>query len=543
MRYIKGVALFGLIILFSFGCAQFGKVIGKFLTGTTDDLNEASTQVRYTRNTYPPEINTTEVGYFDDWIAGRNAVGINSFKREGAGMLKIDGTVTANGVEIPYVDNGAYGMFLDGLEPQTVEIKTNSGQEVSFYVEPIEEVNIKNVNGGSGELDLTKDLVLEFEEPTHYENKDMRLLLLTDFMGTRSWMDVANFKAVEKVVIPAEAFKHLPGVRPNEGESYLLVERYKVSPNINEGIGAAQVLSISWDAVPVTVTNRPQLIHGIDATGEIENDKGNIEYRAAKPNAFLGKPFSEGKKFALTSLTVRATKLKQQRSKTTSSTSYYSNYKVTTTTTTTQTRKFPTLPDIFWDNLIDGMYEGVVATLNKNMGAEFIPMDQVTAAPSFQKLEPIDDGITEVEVQKSYPGTKPLLPTTFGAIMSSVSTTFASDRIDAKLIDELGVDGLVAVTVDLEMPWEEFTLTPRMSFRITGAPNGYLYGPTVFAEGVITGQGVELDEAKENSEIGIDLLNQIVQQEQLIQAFDEALRELQATEQSHGYEKIWALQD
>lgn len=547
MRYLKGTIILGLLLVTGFGCAQFGKVVGKFLTSTTDDLNQASTQVRYTRNTYPPEIKTTEVSYFDDWTAGRNAVGINTFKREGAGMLKIDGTVTANGTPIPYVDNGAYGMFLDDLEPQKVEIKTTSGQEVSFLVEPIEEVKIKSVNGGSGEVDMSRDLVLEFEEPDHYANKNMRVLMLMDFMGTRSWMDVANFKAAEKVVIPAEAFKHMPGVRPNDGDSYLLVERYKVSPNINEGIGVAQILSLSWDAVPVTVTNRPKLIHGIGTTGEIEDEKGKVEYQVSKPNAFLGKPFSKGKKFALTSLSVRATKLKRERTETStsSSTSYYGGNKVTTTTTrtTTYTKQFPTLPDVFWDNLINDMYEDVLATLNKNMGAEFIPMEEVINAPSFQKLPVIEDDITEVEVSKSYPGTRTLLPTSFGAIMSSISTTFASDRFDAKLINELGVDGLVAVTVDLEMPWDKDTLVPRMSFRITGAPNGYIYGPTVFAEGVIVGEGVDFDEAKEDSEIGIDLLNKIVQQENFIKAFDRALQELKAEEQRHGYEKIWAIQD
>ncbi len=543
MRYLKGIIFLGLIIGFGFGCMQVGKIVGKLLTSSTSDLNEASTQIRYIRNTYPPEVNTTEVSYFDDWQAGRNAVGINSFKRDGIGMLKIDGTVTANGSPIPYVDNGAYGMFLDDLEPQTVEIKTSSGQEVSFRVEPIEEVNITSVNGGSGEINLEEDLVLEFDEPANIENKNMRVMLLMKVMGARAWVDIANFQAAKKVTIPAEAFKHLPGVNPETGDSYLLVERYKVSPNQYDDIGVAQVLSLSWDAVPVTVSNKVKQVNGIRVQAESEDDDGVIKYTASKPNAFLGRPFSAGKTFALTSLTVRATKLKQSRTESSSSTSYYGNYKVTTTTTTTETRKFPTLPDVFWDNFLDDMHEDVLATLNQNLGAEFIPMETVLNAPSYQKLTPIDDKITEVEVSKSYANTKSLLPTTFGAIVASISSTFASDRPDARLIDELGVDGLVAITIDLEMPWDEFTLSPRMSFRITGAPNGYIHGPTVYAEGVIEGEGVELEEAKENSELGIDLVNQIVRQEALIQAFDQALKGLKAEEQKYGYEKIWAIQE
>lgn len=547
MRLLKGIIFFGIITGIAIGCVQVGKLAGKLMTSSTDDLNEASTQIRYMRNIYPPEANTTEVGYFDNWEAGRNTIGINSFKRNGVGMLKIDGTVTANGDPLPYVDNGAYGKFLDNLEPQTVEIETVSGQKVSYQVGPVEAVRLTSVNGGSGEVDLGQDLVLEFDVPENSVHKNMRVMLLMKIMGARAWTDIAMIKESEKVVIPAETFKHLPTLGLQTGDSYLMVERYKVSPNTYEGIGAAQVLSLAYDTMPVHVSNKPKRLNGIRVEGEIEDEDGTISYTASKPNAFLGKPFSAGKTFALTSLTVRATKLKQSRTDVSTSTSYQTfgdtRYKVTTTTTKTETRKFPTLPEPFWDLFLNTMYEDVLATLNNNFGANFIPVETVVQAPSYKELEPIDDEITEVEVSKSYKGTKPLLPTTFAAIMSSISTTFASDRVDARLISELGVDGLVAVTVDLEMPWEEFSLSPRLSFRITGAPNGYIYGPTVYAEGIITGNGVELDEAKENTEIGLDLVNQIVRQPTLIDAFNRSLKELKAEEQKHSYEEIWALQE
>ncbi|MEX0609314.1 MAG: hypothetical protein WD016_11610 [Balneolaceae bacterium] len=542
MRSLKIIFSILLISGLSVGCVQFGKVVGKFLTSSTSDLNESSTQIRYVRNTYNPEVKTTEVSYFKDWNAGRNMVGLNSFKREGAGMLKIDGTVKSNGNEIPYIANGAYAEFVDDLSPQTIDIETVSGQQISFTVSPIEEVKIKSVNGGSGEIDLSKDLVLEFNEPAQSENPNMRAMLLMDFMGTRSFADIANFKAADKVVIPAEAFKHLPGLNPITGDSYLMIERYKVTPHTSGGIGAAQILSLSWDTVPVKVSNNVKQINGLPVKNTIEDENGTFTYNASKPNAFLGKPFSKGKKFALTSLTVRATKLQQSRSESSSSTAYYSSYSVKTTTTTTETRAFPKLPEVFWDNLLNSMYTDVTATLQNNFDIEFIPVEEVLKAPSYAKLKPIEDGITQVEVSKSYKGTKPLLPTTFSAIMGSISTTFASDRIDARLLNELGVDGLIAITIDLEMPWEEFSLSPRMSFRITGAPNGYLYGPTVFAEGVIHGNGIELDEVNQE-EVNIELLNQIVRKDALISAFDDALRALKAEESKHGYEQIWALQD
>lgn len=544
MRFSKAILVFILVSGLSFGCVQVGKIAGRFLTSSTGDLNETATQVRYIRNTYPPEAKTTEAQYFKDWQAGRNSVSLTSFKRDGAGMLKIDGTVAANGEPLEYIANGTFGRFLDDLTPQKIDVETTSGQRISFEVAPVEAVKIKSINNGSNEIDLTKDLIIELDEPANAQHKNMRVMLLIKVVGARGWLDVANFKAADKVVIPAETFKHLPGVQPETGDSYLMVERYSVSPNIHEGIGAAQVLSLSWDAVPVKVTNPVKLIHGIPVTGKIEDENGTIQYSASKPNAFLGKPFSAGKKLALTSLTVRATKLKQQRAESSSSTGYYGTYTMKTTTTSTETRQFPKLPDIFWDNLLNTMYDGVITTLNSNLdGIEIIPVEDVLKSPSYAALQPIDDHITEVEVSKSYKGTKSLLPTTLSAIIGGISTTFASDRVDSRLISELGVDGLVAITIDLEMPWEEFSLSPRMSFRITGAPNGYLYGPTVYAEGVIHGNGVSIEGIENNSITNVEALNEIVRADVLIAAFDQALKKLKAEENKYGYEAIWALQD
>ena len=530
------------IALISYGCVQIGQLTAKLLTSSTSDLEEVSMQIRYIRNLWPRETKTFEVDYFEEWRAGRNALAVQSYKRDGVGLWKLDGTVTSNGTAVPYIDNGAHGKFIDDLQPQKINIQTSSGQQIDFTVGPIEPVEITSVNEGSDEIDLTKDLVLEFDEPASNQNKNMRLTMLMNIMGVQTWTPVVHFKAAEKVTIPAEAFKNMPGIKPNSGESYIMIERYRVEPTRHDGIGAAQVLSLSHDTRKVTVKNKVKLMSGIEAKGKIEDEDGTMNYTASKPNAFLGKPMNEAKKFALTSLTVRATQLKQKRTESSSSTNYYGSYKVTTTTTRTETRQFPKLPDIFWDNLIESTYRDVVATLQNNYNIELIPIEQVTSSPSYDELESIDDEITEVAVSKSYKNTKNLIPTTLAAIIGSASSTFASDRVDARLIEELGVDGLIAVTIDLEMPWEEFSLTPRMSFRISGAPNGYIYGPTIFAQGVIHGNGVELDEAKQKSEIGIDVLDKVVRRKQMIRAFDKSLKELKKVESQYAYDDIWTLQ-
>ena len=103
------------------------------------------------------------------------------------------------------------------------------------------------------------------------------------------------------------------------------------------------------------------------------------------------------------------------------------------------------------------------------------------------------------------------------------------------------MDGLIAVTIDLAMPWEEFTLSPNMSVRITGGPNGYTAGPTVFAQGVINGQGVPLDSAKMDAQSIMDVLPNIIRRDDLKSALATAFKDLDNAEKDRGYDRIWAL--
>ena len=541
------------------GCSlimpKVGMMVGGLLTQSTADLSTVSAQVRFIRNLYPAETMTTEVKYVgaELWQPGSNTVVINFLKREGVGMYSIDGTVSVDGEVLPHLANGVYakGLESDDLSPKTFEIVTSTGQKASFTVAPTDPIGIKSVNGQreGATVNMQEDLVLELDNPPGTEDSEIRVMLMGEIMGTRSWADVGIFKSADKLTIPSVTFLHPSGsLAPNKGASYMLVERFAVAPSRVKGFGAAQIISSSWDCVPVTVEGDLDLgilgqsaMQGLTTRGKIESDKGDISYEVSKPNAFLGRPFSTGKKFAVVSFTVRATKLTQNRSSSSSSTANYGSYSVKTTTTTTETRQFPQLPEVFWDNLVKDMYTDFEATLKSNWDIDLIPIERAVRTPSYVDLEPIDDGISQVEVEKSYKGTKNLIPTTLGAMMGSISSTFASDRIDARLIRELGVDGIIAVTVDLEMPWDEFTLSPRLSYRISGPPNGYVMGPTIYGQGVVSGPGVPLDEAKLQADDVLDLLATIVRQDELIAAFATSLSYLQKEELKQGYEAIWAL--
>ena len=76
----------------------------------------------------------------------------------------------------------------------------------------------------------------------------------------------------------------------------------------------------------------------------------------------------------------------------------------------------------------------ITALLQQRYGINMIPVQQVVQAPSYAKLEAIDDENTQVEISRSYAGTKNLIPTSFSAMIGSISSTFAADRPDARLM-------------------------------------------------------------------------------------------------------------
>ena len=560
------------LLLVAAGCGtvlnQVGKVTSRVMTTKTDDLSTAAVQVRFVRNLYPPETNTTEAEYVgDEWVAGQNMAVINFTKREGLGFYTIDGSVTLDGEPLAHARNGFYGQILDADDtaPKTFVVETTSGQTTSYTVGPTEPIAITAVNGEpeGATIDVTQDFTLTLDNPPGSEDSDVKISFLIDAMNNRAWQEVAHVRSRDEIVIPGDVFRHYQGVALTEGETYMLVERYRVASQGDPHVGASQIIETSWDAVPVTLTglsNRKvhgmgvslnkDLSRGLFVEGSVAGERGAVTYTASKPNAFLGRPFDTAQRLGMVSFGVRATRLTQSRSDVSTSTATYGTYKVTTTTYSYEKRQFPTFPDAAWERLTNEVYADLEQTLLDRWTVDLVPVETAMQAPSYAELQPIDDKVTEVEVEKGYKGSKPILPTTFGAIIGSISTTFASDRIDARLARELDVDGLFTATLDLEMQTDfddpdaegATRLVPRLSFRISGPPNGYQHGPTIYATGVVVGSGVPYDEAVSASGTTETFLRTMIQKEALLDGVRAALDDLMEAETTDSaYDRIWAL--
>ncbi|HGY55483.1 MAG TPA: hypothetical protein ENK44_07280 [Caldithrix abyssi] len=550
---ITGMLIISAIILLA-GCSsimkQVGNIAGSFLTGTTNDLNEAAVSVFFMRNVYPKATNDIASEYFEEtWRDGANMVYVSLLNRDGVGMLKVDGQVIIDGEVVPHIKNGYYGKWLDAndVSPKKVVIKTSTGQEVSFTVTPPPPIKIKSINGKkeNAVVDITQPLDLELKAENQRPGEEISIALLSSVMGIHSFLEYGTFKYADKMHLPAAMWQNaITPYAPISGSNWLRVERFNVTPANVKGVGATQIIGQALDCVPVTVQGELDetwvgTVDGqtINIRETLEKDDGFMQVEFNKPNAYFGRPVSSGRKFAMASFTVRATKLQQQRTSSHSST--IGN--VTTTTTTTTTRTFPTLPDDYWENLVNKLYADFERVLKNNYDIELIPVEDVLRAPSYKELAPIKDKVSVVEVEKSYKGTKNLIPTTFTEILNDISTTFAWDRKDARLIRELGVDGLIAVTIDLEMPWESFSLTPRMSIRISGPPNGYKAGPTIYLQGLVHGSGMPLEQAKMNADYLMDVLPNVIREKELMKALETGIHKIKTEEKNRAYEAIWAL--
>ena len=138
-------------------------------------------------------------------------------------------------------------------------------------------------------------------------------------------------------------------------------------------------------------------------------------------------------------------------------------------------------------------------------------------------------------------GTKKLVPTSVSGLWGRISSTFAADRPEARLIRELGVDGLVSITLDLDLPTDTdaITLRPILAISITGTAGGD-DGTQVayFSGGVQIDKGVGMVESDFQD---INALNRIVRKDDLLRAIEQGLDELEAQEKELGYDLIWAL--
>ncbi len=543
------------------GCAEMMKGISGaasgLMTEKTASLALASVQANYVTNLYPLE--TKEVGaeiLGELWKPGQNALMVMFLKHRGIGFFEIDGSVGWRPVgsnaalqPLKYITSGSYVAVLDAgdISPKEVVITTSTGQTMSFVVAPTTKVGIKSINGkkAGAEINLDQDLNLELDLPKGKVGQ-VRVSLLSTVMTNRAFVDIGVFSAKTKLVIPAAAFRNLSVSASAEnfvgidtGANYLRVEHFepKGMETLKQKNAAAFInLGLSWDSLPVSVSGQARDISKIEISGDMPLANGQkMKYSAFKSNAFYSPPLSAGKNFALASLSVEGSLYEQ---KTTTSESSSGNYRVITTTTIT--KEFPQLPDSHWDTLLQTLATDLGALLKK-YNIQTLATEKVVPSKAYQELEEPEDTNSFRFIRRSHKGSKYLIARSFGKLVESTSSTFAWDRPSSRLMRETGTDGLVSLGLNVQVATDQndkIILIPVLNFRIEGPPNGYIVGPTLYAQGSVQGTGVPFSKAELSNP---NAVARVVQEKELIAGLQKALDDLENKAKTAGYQAIWAL--
>jgi hypothetical protein len=522
--------------------AKVAKSAGNASTVTTSTLDNVVPTVGVASNLYPVELGTISQSFFPGWKTGGDQVFLMFTKKNDPGFYKIDGTVTIDGAPVEYVTSGMYSMITDpNAAPRKIEITTSAGQKSSFTVQPsARKIKVIAINGQKDNIsiDLSKDVTLELEG-SGIENSLLKISLAINQVSIKSIYEVCHVRAGSKVVIPAAAFRNI-NIKPAGSAVYgyknsfleVCAENIENASNVSGSFPSVSYTSYAFDGKFVTVTAEPNLNTGL----VYKDNQTGTEYDLFKPGAFLSRPFSQIKKIGITSFSIRGTTYHQtsQSSSTTSSRINPFGGASTTTTvaTITVTKEFP------YEAVLESLYPELVAILESEFSATVLPVEKITGSAAYQSMDAFskDDESTKVEFAKTYRNTKVI------SAFMPVTEGFGVNGINQRILNDVGADALVTLTLDLdtqEGPNNQVYMMPKFGFEISGKTNGNTAN-TKFASGNIKLPGIVFNSKDATAEY---LADAVIRKSVLLNAFRKGLQELKAKEKANGdYDVVWNLQ-
>lgn len=516
------------------------------MLSTTADLSETVPLVTMTSNLYPAELGTATQTFLKGWQSNGDMVTLMFTKKDGFGFYKIDGSVTINGQPATYATVGTYSAFSpNNSAPKKVEITTTSGQKSSFTLLPYDKpFKILTINGqkDAASIDLSKDVVVEFDKAPISENGLLKLSIAINQIGIKSFYDLPYIKSAKTITIPAASFRNInivPGGKAlyNYKNSYLSIAVEKVAmASAASGTLPAMKYDVAYlDGKLLNVVKEPVLNLGINAKGSDKFPAGEVDYNFFKANAFLGRPFSQIKTLGVMSFAIRGTTYTEGKESTTSSSYTVGNTKYTTVTTSKTIAKFPQLANEVWDKALESLYKDFVDAAQKELNAPVLPLASITKTEGYQAIAPFskDDENTSVEFSRAYKDTKLL------SAFMPVSEGYGPNNANGRIMKQSGANALMKFTFDLQLAIEDGkpVMVPKLAFEIVGEPNANL--ETKFCTATITGKGVRYPKG----EITAAELDNVVRKSDLLATFKKGLQELKASEKANGdYDLVWNLQ-
>lgn len=537
---------------------------------TVSDLNQVSPIAGISGNLHPVELGTVSQAFFPGWTSGGDMAWLMFTRKDTSAFVKIDGTVTVNGVPAEYSTAGTYALISGANNvARKVEITTSTGQKAAFTMEPAKsKVKVLSVNGQKDNisLDLTKDVVIELENTDVPANTMLRVDLAINQVGVKSQYGVCYIRSGASITIPAAAFRNI-NIKPAGGAVYnykksfisVSVETTEPAVAVNGAFPNLMYTRSYSDGKFVTISKEPNLNTGLVAKGKEDLKDGAMSYEFSKPNAFSSRPLPMMKKIGISSVSIMG--------KTVSVSSVITqdkdNLKGLAQTTKTTTVTFPQQSNETWEGVIAKLYPQLAAIIQKELSASIVPVEAIHKTAAYQSVSKYAQAEvnTEKEFLIDYDHASPLRTMPVGQ--------GAGYGINEKLMNEAGVDALmkIGLTLEVQQDGDYGVMVPKLTFEITGKANGRETATTYYS-GTLTGKGVPSeniglrvqyssangimgDAEGRNSDktyhhagtISSEELDKIVRRSDLLTLFAKGLKEIRDQEKANGdYEVVWHLQ-
>jgi hypothetical protein len=522
------------------------KALGGAVTeGGESELGNIAISVFYQAHQHPQEIMRYPTAT-PGWETCGDAVFLGMTNRSGAGLSQTDGKVMMDGQEIAKAGMGTY---YQGFKPELrgekpVQISSSNGDKIDLAVKPGAPLEILSIDGkAKGEeilIDGTKDIVIELENGDADPQSMLHVQMVCKLVGTPIMYDVIVTRPKNTITIPKEAFKNFEGSpSPYMKDNTLIVNR--VTETIIEGTdaGAIRTLSNYMDWWPVSIggdlSKGSALTMGFDSTKNTQikvdmQTHGDYSFVIRKEGPYTAPPVKLIRKVAVASFVVRGN-LKQEITTTSSSGNVVWTNKIT--------KWFPDLEKGDWQGLADRLYQTFETQLKTEMGWEVMPLSQVTAAEAYKHTKTITDHVTQNYVEVGAGGTKRILTTGTTDIFKDLSITFPGDFVSERLIQELYVDAVIAITFDLNFNFESEGLDPQVVIECF-APNVSYKTAAKYFSGRASTQALSLSEANKYQGGATNCLYQMIKGDTFIKEFQQAMEQLSAKEDHYPvYEKLW----
>ena len=288
------------------------------------------------------------------------------------------------------------------------------------------------------------------------------------------------------------------------------------------------------------ITNSLNKDKNTSAAGKFKTVEGEYNVTITKGNPYTHPPVDKMKNIGISSFVVRGNLFKKKTTTTTKTTHGFQTKTITTTKTTIK-KWFPELTDDTWQALVNKLYDKFSNSLNQ-MGMNVISVDKITNANAYSEMKPILDTVTATFIEKGAYGTKRLIRT--GAIdyIKDITTTFPADRTNEKIIKQLNLDGLIAVTIDLDFDIESAGLNPVIKIAAFSPNVTYRMAGKYFEMDFSTKAKSLKDAGKYNTLTGgpEEAVYKIIKGDEFLNAFKLAIEELKKGEKTNpAYHRIW----